>query len=965
RLLAIKRILPTMVEDTEFITMFLDEARISVQLNHANVVQIYELGKHDDSYYIAMEYVSGKDLRHLLEYYRKHQSVMPTAQAVYIASKICEGLEYAHRKKDARGVELHIVHRDVSPQNILLSYDSEVKLIDFGIAKAANRAQKTQAGILKGKFGYMSPEQVRGLPVDHRSDVFAVGVILYEMLTGERLFVGESDFSTLEKVRNADVLPPRQFNSEIPPGLEKVVLKALARDVEDRYQWCSDIQEDLMRYLLSGDTIYSPKHLAAFMREAFGDDLSREQARLEHYASVARPAVVEVSGITASSALMPAARARPAPQRQPEAEPEFEPELELELEPEPESPAPSPRRRPTHNPPKPLQPAEPFEVDKNATLMGLDPYNPVIPPPMPGELDDPPADRTEIFRPNFELPKPTARKSSRGVLVPEEGAQSSMGSGVGSRFSKEIPKGTVSMRGGESLVPEEESLGELDPADEPSKEGGADSVVPTVIGNAASPRANGHQRPSRRSAPVESEDFESAGELLPDGPATAPPGTMEPITGVTGLDGDEQGEHEQAPAHDTNADLLRPLAAAARRSEREVPRQTPAKQPAGRISNPKQPVARQQDPTTSRPPHPVVAGAKHKKAKRIPTLALVVVIAGALAMVLIVALTIFLRPPAKGSAMVAIKGPVEGKVRVIIDEKHAVKLGETIALPSGSHVVVVEAQGHKPIQKEFSVRPDMRTKVEVTLPDAEDAVAPEPKPDSPRPEPKPEDAHPAAADAKKPEDKVPADGKPHEDPGAADPNKPGEKKPADTKAAEVKKVRSLKVESTPTDADIEINGKRRGKTGAVIKDLIPGEVKFVTVSLKGYKKQTRAVEWKEEGAEDAIFFALEREAPQKPASDKKPETVVGNDKPKPQPEKPKPPPKAMGKLVTISNPVAAVSVDGRDTGRWTPIPPAQPLEIPVGDHVITYTAGDGRKATRKVTIMANENSMIKSVTDFK
>ncbi len=301
RILAIKKILPTMAEDEEFITMFIDEARISVQLSHANIVHIHELGKHDDAYYIAMEYVSGKDLRAILERFRRRREIMPTAMAVFVATKICEGLEYAHRKKDARGQELQIIHRDVSPQNILISYEGEVKIIDFGIAKAANRSQKTQAGILKGKFGYMSPEQVRGLPIDRRSDIFAVGVILYEMLTGEKLFVGESDFSTLEKVRNADVASPRQFNPDIPAGLEKVVLKALAREADDRYQWGSDLQEDLMRFLLAGDAIYSAKHLSAFVKDAFAEDLLKENEKLERFASVERPESVESSGITTSA----------------------------------------------------------------------------------------------------------------------------------------------------------------------------------------------------------------------------------------------------------------------------------------------------------------------------------------------------------------------------------------------------------------------------------------------------------------------------------------------------------------------------------------------------------------------------------------------------------------------------------------------------------------------------------------
>ena len=298
RILAIKKILPTMAEDDEFITMFIDEARISVQLNHANVVHIHELGKHEDTYFIAMEYVPGRDLRTLLERYRRRKEIMPTAQAVFLASKICEGLDYAHRKKDARGQDLNIIHRDISPQNILISYEGEVKIIDFGIAKAANRSQKTQAGILKGKFGYMSPEQVRGLPIDRRSDVFAVGVILYEMLTGERLFVGESDFSTLEKVRNADVPTPRQFNPNIPAGLERVLMKALSGDADTRYQWGSDLQEDLMRFLLAGDAIYSSKHLSAYMKDAFAEDILREAEKMERYASIERPELIETSGVT-------------------------------------------------------------------------------------------------------------------------------------------------------------------------------------------------------------------------------------------------------------------------------------------------------------------------------------------------------------------------------------------------------------------------------------------------------------------------------------------------------------------------------------------------------------------------------------------------------------------------------------------------------------------------------------------
>src|SRR5438105_5402153 len=236
RLLAIKKILPTLGEDAEFIRMFVDEARLAVQLAHANIVQVLELGKHDESLYIAMEYISGRDLRQLMERFRKRQQPMPLPQACLIVAEVCEALDHAHRKRDAQGRPLGIVHRDVSPQNVLVSFDGEVKLIDFGIAKAESRLQKTQAGILKGKFSYMSPEQVKGDAVDGRSDIFAAGILLWELVCGEKLFTGDSDFAILEKVRQTIVPAPRSVTRTCPELLEKVILKALANDPRERYQ---------------------------------------------------------------------------------------------------------------------------------------------------------------------------------------------------------------------------------------------------------------------------------------------------------------------------------------------------------------------------------------------------------------------------------------------------------------------------------------------------------------------------------------------------------------------------------------------------------------------------------------------------------------------------------------------------------------------------------------------------------
>src|SRR3954470_17596935 len=281
KILAIKRILPSLAEDSDFIEMFIDEAKICGQLNHANICQIFELGRVQDSHFIAMEYIWGKDLLQIQNRMRKQRTTMRPEMAGFIAAKLCEGLDYAHKKKDATGRPLQIIHRDISPQNILISYEGELKVIDFGIAKAASRSSKTQAGVLKGKFGYMSPEQVRGLPLDRRSDIFAIGTILYELLASDRLFIGESDFETLEKVRNVDCRPPSKVNPACPPALEKIILKALTKEVEDRYQWASEMMEELQAFLMGFDPAFTAKQLAGWMREGFAVEMKREQEVLD------------------------------------------------------------------------------------------------------------------------------------------------------------------------------------------------------------------------------------------------------------------------------------------------------------------------------------------------------------------------------------------------------------------------------------------------------------------------------------------------------------------------------------------------------------------------------------------------------------------------------------------------------------------------------------------------------------
>src|SRR6188508_3373837 len=209
RLVAVKRILSNIAEDKEFIRMFIEEAKLAVQLNHANIAQIFDLGVVDGSYYIALEHVHGRDLRGIFDRCRQAGEAMPVSQACFMVMKVCEGLDYAHNKRDQAGREISLVHRDVSPQNVLVSFEGEVKLIDFGIAKAALAVEEnTDVGVLKGKYAYMSPEQARGEDVDSRTDLFALGVVLYELLTGENpFFVPQSSYETLRRVRGCEVRP--------------------------------------------------------------------------------------------------------------------------------------------------------------------------------------------------------------------------------------------------------------------------------------------------------------------------------------------------------------------------------------------------------------------------------------------------------------------------------------------------------------------------------------------------------------------------------------------------------------------------------------------------------------------------------------------------------------------------------------------------------------------------------------
>lgn len=273
RLYAIKCMRPQLAKETRFVEMFVREGKLAVLLENENIVRTYEIGRTEGRYFIAMEYIGGKDLTQVLRRCQEQGARIPVPHACFIAAKMAEGLHYAHTLSDGDGRPLAIVNRDVSPSNVRIGYDGEVKLLDFGIAQAMVKFT-SEIGVLKGKFSYMSPEQIRGMPVDARTDVFSTGIILHEMLTTEKLFRGDTEFQLMERVRNAEVVPPSKFNRRVPEELDRVVLKALARDVADRYQSAAELAQDLYRFLTPYR--FEPKELMEQIRELFRADYERE-----------------------------------------------------------------------------------------------------------------------------------------------------------------------------------------------------------------------------------------------------------------------------------------------------------------------------------------------------------------------------------------------------------------------------------------------------------------------------------------------------------------------------------------------------------------------------------------------------------------------------------------------------------------------------------------------------------------
>ncbi|MGV3620901.1 MAG: serine/threonine protein kinase [Archangium sp.] len=274
RLVVLKRILPYLAEEGEFVRMFLDEARIAASLHHPSIVELYELGHLEGSTFIAMEWVDGIDLRRILQKEQERGGVVPPGVAAWFVARLCEGLQHAHSARDASGQQLGIIHRDVSPQNVMVSFRGEVKLVDFGIAKATAWMSRSKPGVIKGKFLYLAPEQLTTDPLDHRMDLFSLGTMLYELTTGQSPFYRTSTEAVIYAIRMEDPDPPTKIRRGFPPALEKIILKCLVKERSRRYQSAAEIGAALERFMRD-EAPTSRDDASHYVWSMFGDDSER------------------------------------------------------------------------------------------------------------------------------------------------------------------------------------------------------------------------------------------------------------------------------------------------------------------------------------------------------------------------------------------------------------------------------------------------------------------------------------------------------------------------------------------------------------------------------------------------------------------------------------------------------------------------------------------------------------------
>ncbi|HVO84594.1 MAG TPA: protein kinase [Syntrophobacteria bacterium] len=277
---AIKKLLPHLTQDSSLVNMFVNEAKLAALLTHQNIVQIYDLGSIEGTYFIAMEFLHGKDLRAMINKARQRGVPVPLEFALYIVSRICAGLDYAHKLKDFQGNPLNIIHRDISPQNIIVTYEGEVKIVDFGIAKAATHSSETKVGIIKGKLAYMSPEQAAGKSIDYRSDIFSAGILLYELVTQRRMFEG-ADLEVLDRVRKGEFIAAEVVAPTLPPRILAILQRALAHDPDRRYQSCAEMLTDLEEGFSDFSVRPSAEILGHYMKGLFAEEIATELSALQ------------------------------------------------------------------------------------------------------------------------------------------------------------------------------------------------------------------------------------------------------------------------------------------------------------------------------------------------------------------------------------------------------------------------------------------------------------------------------------------------------------------------------------------------------------------------------------------------------------------------------------------------------------------------------------------------------------
>jgi eukaryotic-like serine/threonine-protein kinase len=293
KLIAIKRVLPDLAENERFMRMFLDEARLSLSLNHANIVQTFDIGVSDNTYFIVMEWIDGANLKTICETAVEQGFRIPREQAVFILTEVCKGLSHAHQRRDEDGNFLGVVHRDISPPNVLISREGEVKLVDFGLAKAKSQLSPTDPGVVKGKFGYLCPEGARGQVVDHRADIFSAGIVLWEMLAGRRLFEGPDNLATVQLVRAAEIPPLAQFNPDVDHELEAIIHKALALDPDQRFQNSEQFGHELSRYLFSNQLMVTSYDIAVLVKRVMAERSLTRPMRIVGHDTIAGTQKVE------------------------------------------------------------------------------------------------------------------------------------------------------------------------------------------------------------------------------------------------------------------------------------------------------------------------------------------------------------------------------------------------------------------------------------------------------------------------------------------------------------------------------------------------------------------------------------------------------------------------------------------------------------------------------------------------